>query len=61
MIRRAVVFLKDVRNELGQVSWAPPRELWESTKVVLATVALLSLVIGLFDLVCARLMSWMIR
>ena len=61
MIRKVVVFLKDVRSELGQVSWAPPRELWESTKVVLVTVALLSLVIGFFDLICARLMSWMVR
>ncbi len=29
--------------------------------MVLVTVALLSLVIGFFDLICARLMSWMVR
>jgi preprotein translocase subunit SecE len=61
VIRKTVVFLKEVRSELKSVSWSSPRELWESTKVVLVTVALLSLVIGFFDLVCARLMSWMIR
>ncbi|MBI3318467.1 MAG: preprotein translocase subunit SecE [Candidatus Omnitrophica bacterium] len=61
MIQRAIHFLKEIRSELSQVSWSSPQELWGSTKVVLVTVALLSLVIGIFDLVCARLMSWMIR
>ncbi len=60
MIGKAVQFLKEVRSEMSQVSWASMPELWDSTKVVLTTVALLSLVIGLFDLICARLMSWMI-
>ncbi len=61
MIRRAVSFIKEVRSEMGQVSWSTPRELWESTRVVLVVTALLSGVIGLFDFVCARLMAWLIR
>gem|GEM_PF-5914768 len=61
MIHRAVTFLKEVKSELSQVSWSPPEELWESTKVVLVTVALLSAVIGLFDLIFAGLMKWMIH
>jgi preprotein translocase SecE subunit len=61
VVKRTVSFFKEIRSELSQVSWSPPRELWESTKVVFVTVALLSLVIGFFDLLCARLMSWVIR
>ncbi len=61
MFGKLAVFIKEVRAEMAQVSWSPPRELWESTKVVLVTAGLLSLVIGFFDLICARLMSWMVR
>ena len=61
MIQKAVSFLKDVQSELSQVSWPTLQELLESTKVVLVTLILLSLVIGFFDLVCARLISWIIR
>jgi preprotein translocase SecE subunit len=53
--------LKDVRNELNQVSWPTPRELWESTKVVVITMILLAALIGLFDLLCAQLIGWIIR
>ncbi len=61
VLKNVVAFLRDVRSEMAQVSWPPPRELLESTKVVLATGALLSLVIGIFDFLCARLMSWVVR
>ncbi len=61
MITKTIAFIKDVRNELSQVSWPTVDQLWDSTKVVLATMILLSAVIGLFDLVCARLISWVIR
>lgn len=61
MIRRTVDYLKDVRNELSQVSWSPLPELWDSTRMVLVAVAGLALIIGLFDLVCAELVSLLIR
>ncbi|MBI3614959.1 MAG: preprotein translocase subunit SecE [Candidatus Omnitrophica bacterium] len=61
MIQKTIGFIKEVRSELGQVSWSPLPELWASTKVVLVTVLLLSLVIGIFDLICARLISWMVH
>ena len=61
MIQKSIAFLKDVRSELSQVSWPAPRELWDSTKVVLVTMLLLSAVIGVFDLVCAQLIRWVLR
>jgi len=61
VVKRTVAFLRDVRSELSQVSWPAPLELWESTKVVLVTMGLLAAIIGFFDLVCARLISWVVR
>ncbi len=61
MITKTIAFIKDVRSELSQVSWPTVDQLWDSTKVVLSTMILLSAVIFLFDLVFARLISWMIR
>ena len=61
MIAKTVAFIKDVRSELSQVSWPTFNQLLDSTRVVLMTMILLSAVIGLFDLVCARLISWIIR
>ena len=61
MIQKTIVFLKDVQSELRQVSWPTPGELIESTRVVLVTMFLLAAVIGFFDLVCARLISWIVH
>ncbi|PIQ81745.1 MAG: preprotein translocase subunit SecE [Candidatus Omnitrophica bacterium CG11_big_fil_rev_8_21_14_0_20_64_10] len=61
MFEGAVRYLKDVRGEMGQVSWPPARELSSSTRLVLATVAGTAVVIGLFDLLFAQVMRWIIR
>jgi preprotein translocase SecE subunit len=61
VIQKTIVFFKDVQSELAQVSWPTPRELVESTKVVLVTMFLLSMVIGLFDAICAFLISRVLR
>ncbi|MBI3322373.1 MAG: preprotein translocase subunit SecE [Candidatus Omnitrophica bacterium] len=61
MIQKTVLFFKDVKSELAQVSWPTFQELLGSTKVVLVTIALLSMVIAFFDVICARLISWIIR
>ena len=61
VITKTITFIKDVKSELSQVSWPTLEQLLESTKVVLVAIVLLSAIIGLFDLVCARLISWIIR
>ncbi len=61
MIQKSITFLKEVKSELSQVSWPPLPELWASTRVVLAVTVILSVIIGLFDLICARLMAWIVR
>ena len=61
MIQKTIVFLNDVRSELSQVSWPTRGELWESTKVVLATMFLLAIILGIFDSGCAWLISRIVR
>ena len=61
MIQKAVTFIKDVRNEMAQVSWPPMDELIGSTKVVIVTMALSSVVVAFIDLICAKLMSWILH
>ena len=61
MIQKAVAFLKDVRNEMAQVSWSPTRELFDSTKVVIVTMFLLSVIVALFDAMCSVLMQWILH
>ena len=61
MIQKTIVFFKDVRSELSQVSWPTPGELWDSTKVVLMTMFLLGIVLGIFDSVFAWTISRVVR
>jgi len=42
-------FLKEVRVEARKVTWPTREELWESTLVVLVTVAIISCFIALVD------------
>ena len=61
VITKTITFIKDVRSELSQVSWPTFEQLLDSTRVVLVTMVLLAAIIGIIDLVCARLISWIIR
>ena len=61
VITKTIAFIKDVKSELSQVSWPTFGQLLDSTRVVLVTMVLLAAIIGIFDLVCARLISWVIR
>ncbi len=61
MIAKTIAFIKDVQSELSQVSWPTLEQLLDSTKVVLVTMLLLATVIGFFDLIFARVISWVIR
>jgi len=42
-------YLKDVRSELGKVSWPTREELRDSTVVVIVTVLLVAAFIGIVD------------
>ena len=61
MIRRLIVFVREVRAELGKVSWASRPELLGSTWVVMFSSILLALFVGAFDFVCTTVMQWILR
>ena len=42
-------FIKDVRVEIGRVSWPTREELRDSTLVVIATVLLVAVFVGIVD------------
>jgi preprotein translocase subunit SecE len=47
--RRVVLFLRDVRAEIGKVTWPSRDEIRKATTVIIIFVTLLGLLIGLMD------------
>jgi preprotein translocase subunit SecE len=54
-------FVKDVRVEVGRVSWPTREELRDSTVVVIATVLLVSVFVGVVDLVLNQVVGLLFR
>ena len=61
MIQRIKKFTQEVRVELLKVSWTNKEELWASTMVVLASVAVLALFIGCCDFLLTHAVRFLIR
>ena len=61
MIQRIKKFSQEVRVELAKVSWTSKEELWASTIVVLASVAILAFFIGLCDFLLTHAVRFLIR
>lgn len=61
MIRRVSVFIREVRTEMGKVSWSSRAELIGSTWVVVVSSLLLALAVGTFDFLCTTLIQWVVR
>ena len=57
MANKFVNFLKDVKLEMGKVSWSTKDELIGSTIVVLVSLAILSLFIGICDVVLSTIIN----
>jgi preprotein translocase subunit SecE len=57
MANKFLGFFKEVKVEMGKVSWATRDELFGSTVVVLVSLAILSLFIGICDLVLSKIVN----
>lgn len=57
MANKIVSFFKEVKTEMGKVSWSTKDELIGSTVVVLVSLAILSLFIGICDLVLSKIVN----
>ena len=61
MANKLVGFVNEVKIELKKVSWPNKDELVGSTVVVLVSVAILSIFVGVCDLIFSRVINMMIR
>ena len=57
VLDKPVIFLREVRQELGKVAWSTRQELIGSTVVVIGTTLILAVFIGIIDLVLSRFLS----
>lgn len=57
MTNKAAGFVKEVRLEMGKVSWSTKEELIGSTIVVLVSLAILSLFIGICDIILSKIVN----
>lgn len=57
---RSVQFLREVKNEIKRVTWPTRKQTIQSTGVVLILVIIVSVFLGLVDMVLARLVRLVI-
>ena len=57
MAKKIVNFFNDVKLEMGKVSWSTKDELIGSTIVVLVSLAILSIFIGLCDVLLSTIVN----
>jgi preprotein translocase subunit SecE len=57
MANKFVNYLKDVKLEMSKVSWSTRDELIGSTIVVLVSLGILSLFIGICDIILSRIVN----
>lgn len=57
MANKFVNFLKDVKLEMEKVSWSSKDELIGSTVIVLVSLAILSIFIGICDVVLSTIVN----
>jgi len=53
-LNKLLKFLKEVRIELGKVSWPKREELWESTLIVIVVSLMMAIFIGAVDLLLSK-------
>jgi preprotein translocase subunit SecE len=61
VFKKAINFLKEVRLELGKVSWSTRQELVGSTFVVIAITVITGVFIGLIDLLLSQILSLLFK
>ena len=60
-VRKAIRFFREVRAELGKVSWPGRKEVIGSTVVVIISVFIVSFFLGLVDAIIQKIMSAVLR
>lgn len=61
MANKVTNFLREVKVELGKVTWSTKNELISSTIVVIVSVALLTLFIAICDFMLLRFINFILK
>jgi len=61
MANKVANFLRDVKIELGKVTWSTRNELIASTVVVIVSVIILAAFIGICDFILLRVINFILR
>ena len=61
IFKKSVNFLKEVKAELGKVSWSTRQELIGSTFVVIVITGIMAAFIGAIDLILSKALSMLFR
>ena len=61
IFKKAIDFLKEVRVELGKVSWSSRQELIGATFVVIIITSIMALFIGFIDVFLSKVLSLVFR
>jgi len=59
--QKVIGFVKEVKGELGKVSWSTREELIGSTAVVIVATSLVAVFIGVLDLMLSKGLSLLFR
>ena len=57
ILAKPINFLNEVRSELSKVAWSTKKELMASTVLVITVTVIMTIFIGLVDLVLSRFLS----
>jgi len=61
ILQKPINFLKEVKTELGKVSWSSRQELMGATVVVIVITLIMAIFIGVVDLVLSKILSVIFR
>ena len=61
MFKSAIKFIQEAVSELKKVAWPTREQIWDSTKVVIAAVVVISLFLGLIDILFSFLIKMVIQ
>ncbi len=61
MFKSVIKFIQEAFAELKKVSWPTREQIWDSTKVVIVTVVVISIFLGLIDILFSYLIKMVIQ
>lgn len=58
--RAIAKWFREMRSELKKVSWPTFKQVLNNTGIVLSMIIIVAIIIGVFDLVWSRIVTWII-